>query len=286
MPTEEVVAEGVDDEPVHEGAGHRAVGARRAGRERRSRSTRSSWTTRTTHSPRSRPRSRRTCARRSPSRTSRTARTVSTRSRTRSSRSRPGSTAARRSSPPRPARSRRSSCASAWLTDGVRIDGRQGYADTPHPVGRGRGAAARARLRALRAWRDPDHGRHHAEHAPHGAADRLARSEETRKRYMITCNFPPYSTGETGRVGSPKRREIGPRRARRASPRSCRGSAPRPRGVPLRDPPGVRGPRLRMARSSHGLRVRLDALAPQRGRAAARPRRGHRDGPHLRHGGR
>jgi polyribonucleotide nucleotidyltransferase len=32
---------------------------------------------------------------------------------------------------------------------------------------------------------------------------------ETAKRYMHNYNFPPYSTGETGRVGSPKRREIG-----------------------------------------------------------------------------
>ncbi len=30
-----------------------------------------------------------------------------------------------------------------------------------------------------------------------------------RKRYMHNYNFPPFSTGETGRVGSPKRREIG-----------------------------------------------------------------------------
>jgi len=29
------------------------------------------------------------------------------------------------------------------------------------------------------------------------------------KRYMHHYNFPPYSTGETGRVGTPKRREIG-----------------------------------------------------------------------------
>ncbi len=32
---------------------------------------------------------------------------------------------------------------------------------------------------------------------------------DNRKRYMHHYNFPPYSTGETGRVGSPKRREIG-----------------------------------------------------------------------------
>ncbi|MFI6086093.1 polyribonucleotide nucleotidyltransferase [Streptomyces sp. NPDC051217] len=34
-------------------------------------------------------------------------------------------------------------------------------------------------------------------------------SPVTRKRYMHNYNFPPYSVGETGRVGSPKRREIG-----------------------------------------------------------------------------
>jgi len=35
-----------------------------------------------------------------------------------------------------------------------------------------------------------------------------AEGEET-KRYMHHYNFPPYSTGETGRMGSPGRREIG-----------------------------------------------------------------------------
>ena len=34
-------------------------------------------------------------------------------------------------------------------------------------------------------------------------------SPNDRKRYLHHYNFPPYSTGETGRVGSPKRREIG-----------------------------------------------------------------------------
>ena len=34
-------------------------------------------------------------------------------------------------------------------------------------------------------------------------------SPETTKRYMHNYNFPPYSVGEVGRVGSPKRREIG-----------------------------------------------------------------------------
>src|SRR5687767_1258177 len=34
-------------------------------------------------------------------------------------------------------------------------------------------------------------------------------SPVARKRYMHNYNFPPFSTGETGRVGSPKRREVG-----------------------------------------------------------------------------
>lgn len=36
-----------------------------------------------------------------------------------------------------------------------------------------------------------------------------ALSGETRERFMLHYNFPPYATGECGRVGSPKRREIG-----------------------------------------------------------------------------
>ncbi len=32
---------------------------------------------------------------------------------------------------------------------------------------------------------------------------------ESRERFMLHYNFPPYATGECGRVGSPKRREIG-----------------------------------------------------------------------------
>ena len=36
-----------------------------------------------------------------------------------------------------------------------------------------------------------------------------ALSGEYRDRFMLHYNFPPYATGETGRVGTPKRREIG-----------------------------------------------------------------------------
>ena len=34
-------------------------------------------------------------------------------------------------------------------------------------------------------------------------------SDEDQKRFMLHYNFPPYSVGETGRMGSPGRREIG-----------------------------------------------------------------------------
>lgn len=37
--------------------------------------------------------------------------------------------------------------------------------------------------------------------------DNLSPTEE--KRFMLHYNFPPYSTGEAGRVGSPRRRDIG-----------------------------------------------------------------------------
>ena len=32
---------------------------------------------------------------------------------------------------------------------------------------------------------------------------------EARDRFMLHYNFPPFATGETGRFGAPKRREIG-----------------------------------------------------------------------------
>ena len=43
-----------------------------------------------------------------------------------------------------------------------------------------------------------------------GDAQRLDNlSPETSKKFMVHYNFPPYSVGETGRVGSPGRRELG-----------------------------------------------------------------------------
>ena len=57
------------------------------------------------------------------------------------------------------------------------------------------------------------------------------------KRYMHQYNFPPFSTGEVGRVGSPKRREIG---HGDLAERACFPSCPRVKTSPTRS---VRSPR-------------------------------------------
>ena len=51
---------------------------------------------------------------------------------------------------------------------------------------------------------------------------------EYTERFMLHYNFPPYSTGETGRVGVPKRREIG---HGRLAKRALLGRAALARGV-------------------------------------------------------
>ena len=101
---------------------------------------------------------------------------------------------------------------------------------------------------------------------------------ETRKRYMHHYNFPPYSTGETGRVGSPKRREIG--HGALAERALMPGAAER-RGVPVRDPSGVGGAGLQRL-DVDGLGLRVDAVAAERRCAAEGAGRRHRDGPGVR----
>ena len=98
---------------------------------------------------------------------------------------------------------------------------------------------------------------------------------ETRKRYMHNYNFPPYSTGETGRVGSPKRREIG------HGALAERALVP---VLPSREefPYAIRqvSEALELQRLDvDGFGLRLDPGAAQRRCAAARPGRRHRDGP-------
>ena len=88
-----------------------------------------------------------------------------------------------------------------------RIDGRD--TKTVRPIyRRGRGAAAHPRLGAVHPRRDPGDRRLDAGHRP-GRADHRRVEGEYRQHFMLHYNFPPYSTGEAGRMGSPGRREIG-----------------------------------------------------------------------------
>ena len=64
---------------------------------------------------------------------------------------------------------------------------------------------------------------------------------ERREPFMLHYNFPPFSVGETGMMGSPKRREIGHGKLAR------RGVESRDAGhgdVPVRDPRRLRNPRV------------------------------------------
>ena len=158
------------------------------------------------------------------------------------------------------------------IEQGVRLDGR-GADRHPAAVGRGRRAAAGARLGALQPRRDPGAQRHDARHAPHDADDRHARPEDT-KRYIHHYNFPPYSTGETGRVGLAAPPRDRARRARRARPDP--GGAPRGR-VPVCAAARERRDRLQRL-DVDGERVRLDPVDDGRRRAAQGAGRRHRDG--------
>ena len=103
-------------------------------------------------------------------------------------------------------------------------------------------------------------------------------SPEKSRRYMHKYVFPPFSTGETGRVGSPKRREVGHGALAR---RALLPVLPSARGVPLRDPSALRGHGLQRLHLD-GLGLRLDAVAAAGRCPAAGLRRRHRDGPDLR----
>lgn len=87
------------------------------------------------------------------------------------------------------------------------MDGR-GLKDI-HPGRGGRGPAPRARLSHLRARRDPDPGGHH-----HLNMLRMEQQIDDFADHPQALHAPVrlpalLSTGETGRVGAPKRREIG-----------------------------------------------------------------------------
>ncbi len=96
------------------------------------------------------------------------------------------------------------------------------------------------------------------------------------KRYMHQYNFPPYCTGEAGRMGAPKRREIG---HGALAERALMPVLPGRGRVPLRHPRGVRGPGVQRL-VVHGLHLRLHAGSHGRRRAHQGAGLRHRHGPH------
>ena len=244
----------------------------------RSRTSRSSSTTRTTcTTPSSRP-LRPTSPRRSPSPASRSASPSSDERQGRRARASSPATsrAARRSSAPRSAPLTKKLVRERVLRDKVRIDGR-GLTD----------------IRTLSAEVGVIPRVHGSALFERGETQILGvttlnmltleqkldtLSPEKTRRYMHKYVFPPYSTGETGRVGSPKRREVGHGALAR---RALLPVLPDARGVPLRDPPALRGHGLQRLHLD-GLGLRLDPVAAAGRCAAAGARRRHRDGSHLR----
>ena len=97
----------------------------------------------------------------------------------------------------------------------------------PAALGRGRRPADRARLRPVPAGRDPGAQRRARSACPAWTRCSTRSRSTTKKRYMHHYNFPPFSTGETGRVGSPEAPRDRPRRARRAGAAAGRARARR-----------------------------------------------------------
>ena len=99
-----------------------------------------------------------------------------------------------------------------------------------------------------------------------------------KERFLLHYNFPPYSVGETGRMGSPGRREIG---HGKLAWRAIHPMLPTAAEFPYT---------IRVVSEItefervvvDGHRLRLVAGADGCGRAAQAPDRGHRDGPHSR----
>ena len=92
---------------------------------------------------------------------------------------------------------------------------------------------------------------------------------------MLHYNFPPYCVGETGFVGSPKRREIGHGKLAKRGVQAVHAER---RGLPVHDPRRLRDHRVERLELD-GLGLRHLARADGRRRPAQGAGRGHRDGP-------
>ncbi len=103
---------------------------------------------------------------------------------------------------------------------------------------------------------------------------------DTSKRYMHHYNFPPFSTGETGFMRGPKRREIG---HGLLAERALLPVIPPVGGVQLHAAHRVRRAELQRLHLD-GLGLCLDPVADGRRCADQGPRGRHRHGPRLRRG--
>ncbi len=99
-----------------------------------------------------------------------------------------------------------------------------------------------------------------------------------KERFLLHYNFPPYSVGETGRMGSPRPSRDRPRQAGVAGDPPGPAAGPR---VPLHDPRRVGDHRVERL-VLDGLGLRRLAVADGCGRAPAPSRGRHRHGPHPR----
>ena len=98
---------------------------------------------------------------------------------------------------------------------------------------------------------------------------------EIKRRFMLNYNFPPFSVGETGRVGSPGRREIG---HGALAHRALDAVMPDEERVALHRPHRLGHHRVeRLVVDGHGLRRNPRADGRRRADQGARRRR--RDGP-------
>ncbi len=98
---------------------------------------------------------------------------------------------------------------------------------------------------------------------------------EYRERFMLHYNMPPYATGETGRVGTPKRREVGSRSAGEAG---AGGGVAVSRRVCLLDARRFRDHRVQW-QFVDGVCVRWQPCLDGCWRSPESARRGHCDGP-------
>ncbi len=139
---------------------------------------------------------------------------------------------------------------------------------------------ARPRLGALRARRDPDPGRHH----PRTCSRWSSRSTRCRPRVAAgaTC------TSTSSRRSPPVRPAAWARRSAARSATAALGrarapaGAPEPRGVPLRDPPALRGAWAPTARPRWARSAPRPCRCCSAGVPLQRVRRRHRDGPRSR----